>query len=158
MRNRLSAPALLAAAALMAFGPVTAAAQKLQYPTTKKVEQFDTYHGVRVADPYRWLEDEKSPEVAKWVEEQNKVTFAYLEKIPFRQQVRSRLERLFNYPKFGSPFRRGDYYFFSKNDGLQNQSVLYVQKGLDGTPEVLLDPNKFSPEDRKSTRLNSSHA
>jgi prolyl oligopeptidase len=146
MRKRLSAPALLAAAALAALCPAAASAQKLQYPTTKKVEQLDTYHGVKVADPYRWLEDEKSPEVAKWVEEQNKVTFAYLEKIPYRQQVRARLERLFNYPKFGSPFRRGEYYFFSKNDGLQNQSVLYVQKGLDGAPEVLIDPNKFSAD------------
>ncbi|HLL75633.1 MAG TPA: prolyl oligopeptidase family serine peptidase [Pyrinomonadaceae bacterium] len=145
MRNRLFATAVLAAAAVTALCPA-AFAQKVQYPTTKKVEQFDTYHGVRVADPYRWLEDEKSPEVAKWVEEQNKVTFAYLEKIPYRQQVRARLEKLFNYPKFGSPFRRGEYYFFSKNDGLQNQSVLYVQKGLDGTPEVLLDPNKFSAD------------
>src|ERR671921_99551 len=107
MRNRLYARAALAAAAALA--------QKVQYPATKKVEQFDTYHGVKVADPYRWLEDEKSPEVARWVEEQNKVTFAYLEKIPFRQQVRARLEKLFNYPKFGSPFRRGEYYFFSKN-------------------------------------------
>ncbi|HEY9284835.1 MAG TPA: prolyl oligopeptidase family serine peptidase [Pyrinomonadaceae bacterium] len=146
MRKRLAARAALAAAALVALCPAALVAQRLQYPATKKVEQFDTYHGVRVADPYRWLEDEKSPEVAKWVEEQNKVTFAYLEKIPFRQQVRARLEKLFNYPKFGSPFRRGEYYFFSKNDGLQNQSVLYVQKGLDGAPEVLLDPNKFSAD------------
>jgi len=131
----------------LAFACQTATvAQKLQYPTTKKVEQWDTYHGVKVADPYRWLEEEKSAETAKWVEDQNKVTFAYLEKIPFRAAVRARLEKLFNYPKYGAPFRRGDYYLFSKNDGLQNQSVLYIQKGLDGPPEVLLDPNKFSAE------------
>ena len=147
MRNRLSLPATLAAAALAAFlCPAAVSAQKLQYPTTKKVEQVDTYHGVKVADPYRWLEDEKSPEVAKWVEEQNKVTFSYLGSIPYRERVRARLEKVFNYPKYGSPFRRGEYYFFSKNEGLQNQSVLYIQKGLDGTPEVLLDPNKFSAE------------
>ena len=146
MRKRLSLPATLVAAALAALSPAVASAQKPQYPTTKKVEQFDTYHGVKVTDPYRWLEDEKSPEVARWVEEQNKVTFAYLGKIPYREQVRARLEKLFNYPKYGSPFRRGEYYFFSKNEGLQNQSVLYMQKGLDGTPEVLLDPNKFSAE------------
>jgi prolyl oligopeptidase len=146
MRKRVSLSAALVAAALVFLCSAAASAQKLQYPTTKKVEQFDTYHGVKVADPYRWLEDEKSPEVAKWVEEQNKVTSAYLSKIPFRDQLRVRLEKLFNYPKYGTPFRRGAYYFFSKNEGLQNQSILYVQKGLDGTPEVLLDPNKFSAE------------
>jgi len=148
MRERLSAlRTFIALAAALVFAFESAAvAQKLQYPSTKKVEHWDTYHGVKVADPYRWLEEEKSVETAKWVEEQNKVTFAFLEKIPFRAAVRTRLEKLFNYPKYSAPFRRGDYYFFSKNDGLQNQSVLYVQKGLDGTPEVLLDPNKFSAE------------
>jgi prolyl oligopeptidase len=123
-------------------------AQNLQYPQTKKVDHFDTYFGVKVADPYRWLEDENSPETRQWIEEQNKVTFGYLEKIPFRQQVKQRLENLFNYPKytqpFPQPFHRGDYYFFSKNDGLQNQGVLYIQKGIDGKPEVLIDPNKLS--------------
>src|SRR5262249_4764097 len=92
------------------------------------------------------LEDENSPETAKWVESQNRLTFDYLEKIPFRESVKTRVAGLFNYPKFGAPFRNGDYYFFSKNDGLQNQSVYYRQKGLDGTPEVLLDPNKFSTD------------
>ena len=126
--------------------PPVNAQQGLQYPATKKMDHTDTYFGVKVADPYRWLEDDNSPETAKWVEEQNKVTFAYLEKIPYRAKLKQRLEKLFNYPKYSAPSRRGDYFIFSKNDGLQNQSVLYIQKGLDGTPEVLLDPNKFSTD------------
>jgi prolyl oligopeptidase len=125
---------------------VTVGAQKPQYPQTRKVDHTDTYHGVKVADPYRWLEDDNSPETAKWVEEQNKVTFAYLEKIPYRAKIKERLEQIYNYPKIGAPFRKGALYFFYKNDGLQNQSVLYVQKGLDGKPEVLLDPNQWSPD------------
>ncbi|MFL6257551.1 MAG: prolyl oligopeptidase family serine peptidase [Pyrinomonadaceae bacterium] len=122
------------------------AAQRLQYPATKKVEQFDTYFGVKVADPYRWLEDESAPETTRWVEEQNKLTFGYLDQIPYRAQVKDRLTRIYNYARYTAPYRRGEYYFFTKNDGLQNQAVVYVQKGIDGTPEVLLDPNKFSTE------------
>jgi len=119
-------------------------AQKSQYPATKKVEQTDNYHGTAVQDPYRWLENDTSSETKAWVKEQNKVTQAYLEKIPYRTAFKKRLEELANYPKYSSPFRAGEYYFFSKNDGLQNQSVYYVQKGLNGTPEVFLDPNKMS--------------
>lgn len=119
---------------------------KLTYPEAKKIDHVDDYHGVKVADPYRWLEDETSADTAVWVEAQNKVTFAYLEKIPFRAQLAARLEKLYNYPKYTSPSRRGDYFFFTKNDGLQNQSVFYIQKGLDGTPEVLIDPNKLSAD------------
>ncbi len=131
--------------ALAAIGFV-GSAQQIEYPKTRKVDHVDTYHGVQIADPYRWLEDDRSEETAKWVEEQNKVAFAYLEKIPYRAKLKERLERLYNYPKYGSPFRKGELYFFSKNDGLQNQSVLYVQKGLNGTPEVLIDPNKLSED------------
>src|SRR5215204_5810136 len=136
------------AALALALGVLSPAvsAQKLQYPASKKGQQVDTYFGVKVADPYRWLEDEGSPETTRWVEEQNKVTFAYLEKIPYRAAVKERLTKLFNYARYSAPYRRGDYYFFTKNDGLQNQSVVYMQKGLDGAPEVLLDPNKFSAE------------
>ena len=119
---------------------------RLSYPVTKTIEQVDNYHGINIADPYRWLEEDSSPERAAWVEAQNKVTFAYLEKIPFRGQLAARLEKLYNYPKYSSPTRRGEYFFFTKNDGLQNQSVWYVQKGLDGPPEVLIDPNKFSAD------------
>ena len=146
--NRLSTHArrLAAFAILLCVTCPPAAAQRLQYPASKKGEQVDTYFGVKVADPYRWLEDEGSPETARWVEEQNKVTFSYLEQIPYRARVKERLTRLYNYARYSAPYRRGDYWFFTKNDGLQNQSVVYVQKGLDGAPEVLLDPNKFSPD------------
>jgi prolyl oligopeptidase len=125
---------------------LTAIAQKLNYPVTRKVDHVDTYFGVSVADPYRWLEDDNSAETAQWVEAENKVTFAYLDKIPYRMKVKERLQKLYNYPRYTAPNRRGEYFFFSKNDGLQNQSVLYIQKGLDGTPEVFLDPNKFSED------------
>jgi prolyl oligopeptidase len=125
---------------------VTLSAQGIQYPATKTVDHVDTYHGVKVPDPYRWLEDDASAETAAWVEAQNKVTFAYLDKIPYRAQLNKRLQALFNYAKYSSPSRRGEHYFFSKNDGLQNQSVLYIQKGLNGTPEVLIDPNKWSED------------
>jgi prolyl oligopeptidase len=122
------------------------ASQQLSYPKTRKVDHVDTYFGTQVRDDYRWLEDDNSSETAAWVEAQNKVTFSYLEKIPYRQRMRERLEKLYNYPRIGSPSRRGEYYYFSKNDGLQNQSVLYRQKGLEGAPEVFLDPNKFSAD------------
>jgi prolyl oligopeptidase len=121
-------------------------AQGLPYPDTRTVDHVDVYHGTTVADPYRWLEDDTSAETAKWVEAQNKVTFAYLEKIPFRQQLFTRLQNLFNYAKYSAPSRKGDYFFFRKNDGLQNQSVLYIQKGLEGKPEVLIDPNSWSAD------------
>jgi len=134
---------VLAAFFLMSIG---ASAQTLLYPKTAKVAQRDAYFGVNVADPYRWLEDDRSPETAKWVEAQNRVTFDYLEKIPYRQQLKARLEKIYNYPKYSQPFRKGENFFFYKNDGLQNQSVLYVQKGLLGKPEVLSDPNTFSAD------------
>jgi prolyl oligopeptidase len=116
------------------------------YPPTKKVDHVDTYFGTAVPDPYRWLEDENSPETASWVEAENKVTFAYLDKLAYRPLLKTRLEKLYNYPRISAPSRRGEWFFFSKNDGLQNQSVQYIQKGLDGAPEVLIDPNKFSTD------------
>src|SRR5262245_21414489 len=122
------------------------ATQGLQYPSTKTVDQVDVYHGTKVADPYRWLEDDTSAETAAWVEAQNKVTFAYLEQIPFRQQLLQRLKSLYNYEKYSTPSRKGDFYFFRKNDGLQNQSVLFIQKGLEGKPEALVDPNAWSAD------------
>lgn len=130
-----------------------AAENALTYPVTKKVDQVDDYFGTKVADPYRWLEDDKAAETAEWVEAQNKVTFGYLEKIPYREKIRTRLRELYNYPRYTSPKRAGDYYFFSKNDGLQNQSVLYIQKGLDGEPKVFLDPNKLSEDGTVKVRL-----
>lgn len=119
---------------------------KLIYPETKKVDVVDNYFGTKVPDPYRWLEDDNSPEVAAWVEAENKVTFGYLDKIAYRPQLKERLTKLLNYPKYGAPTRRGEWFFSTKNDGLQNQNVWYIQKGLDGAPELLLDPNKFSAD------------
>ena len=124
----------------------TQASSRLVYPETKKVNVVDDYFGTKVSDPYRWLEDDKSPAVEAWVEAENKVTFAYLDQIPYRAQVKERLTQLFNYPKFTAPSRRGEWFFFSKNEGLQNQSVHFIQKGLDGVPDLLLDPNKFSAD------------
>ncbi len=125
---------------------INGAETKLNYPETRKSDQIDDYFGVKVPDPYRWLEDENSAETKAWVEAENKVTFAYLGKIAYREKLKARLTQLINYPRISAPFHRGDTYFFTKNDGLQNQSVYYVQKGLDGAPEVFLDPNKFSAD------------
>lgn len=125
---------------------VAQAAQGIQYPVTRAVDHVDTYHGTTVPDPYRWLEDDTSAETAAWVEAQNQVTFAYLEKIPYRARLLKRLNALYDYAKYSAPSRRGEFYFFSKNDGLQNQSVLYIQKGLTGAPEVLIDPNSWSTD------------
>ena len=117
------------------------------YPETRKdLSVTDNYFGTEVADPYRWLEDDRSDETAAWVKAQNDVTFDYLSQIPYRDAIKDRLLELYDYPKYGAPGKRGDYYFFFKNDGLQNQSVMYRQKGLDGEPEVFLDPNTFSTD------------
>lgn len=116
------------------------------YPATAKVDTVDVYFGTEVKDPYRWLEDDRSEQTAAWVKSQNEVTFDYLNKIPFREQVKARLEKLWNYEKVGTPFREGEYYYFYKNDGLQNQYVVYRKKGLDGEVEVFLDPNTFSKD------------
>ncbi len=116
------------------------------YPATQKTNQVDNYHGVKVADPYRWLEDDNAPATKAWVEAQNQVTFGYLDTIPERDAIRDRLTKLWNYERYGVPFKRGGKYFFTKNDGLQNQSVLYVTDSLDAEPRVLLDPNKLSAD------------
>ena len=119
--------------------------ESINYPITAKGNVVDTIFGTPVPDPYRWLEDDRSAETAAWVKEQNKVTFAYLEKIPYREQIKERLTKVWNYEKYGLPFREGDYTYFTKNDGLQNQSVFYRQKeGQE--PELFLDPNTFSPD------------
>ncbi len=148
----LSLPFLQRSSAQQSMAPAGSAASakrsdpKIVYPVTKKIEQVDEYFGVKVADPYRWLEDETAAETKAWVEEQNRVTFGYLDKIPYREKLKTRLTQLYNYPRFSAPIRRGDTYFFTKNDGLQNQSVFYIQQGENGTPEVFLDPNKFSAD------------
>lgn len=136
---------LMAAAATSCQSTMTI--QTKPYPETRRDTTVrDNYHGTIVADPYRWLEDDNSAETAEWVRAQNAVTQDYLSQIPYRDQIRERLTQLYDYPKEGTPFRVGEYYFFYKNDGLQNQSVLYYQKGLDGTPEVFLDPNTLSDD------------
>ncbi|MDX1758521.1 MAG: prolyl oligopeptidase family serine peptidase [Arenibacter algicola] len=118
----------------------------LKYPNTKKVDSVDTYFGIKIQDPFRWLEDDRSPETENWVKEQNKTTFNYLDKIPFRKELKKRLEQLWNFEKLGSPFKEGDYVYFFKNDGLQNQNVLYRKKGEEAQAEVFLDPNSFSED------------
>ena len=121
-------------------------AQTLQYPSARKSDVVDDYHGTKVADPYRWLEDPDSPESRSWIEAENRLTNAYLADIPARGRIRDRLTKLWNYPKFGAPFRKAGRYFFFKNDGLQNQSVLYKQASLAANPETLLDPNLLSED------------
>ncbi|MCK0189565.1 prolyl oligopeptidase family serine peptidase [Arenibacter sp. F20364] len=118
----------------------------LKYPNTKKVDSVDTYFGTKVIDPFRWLEDDRSPETENWVKQQNVTTFNYLEKIPFRKDIKKRLEQLWNFEKLGSPFKEGNYIYFFKNDGLQDQNVLYRKKGEEGEATVFLDPNSFSKD------------
>ncbi len=122
--------------------------RSLTYPETKKVDTVDNYFGTEVKDPYRWLEDDRSPDTEAWVKEENKATFGYLDKIPYREEIKKRLEDIWNYEKIGSPNKEGDYTYFSKNDGLQNQYVIYRYKtGEDpSTAEVFLDPNTFSED------------
>lgn len=128
-------------------------ASMLKYPITNKVDTVDNYFGVEVADPYRWLEDDNSEETGQWVKEQNEVTNSFLEQIPYREEIEARYTELFNYPKLSSPHQVGDYYFFYKNSGLQNQSVIYYQKGLDGEAQVFIDPNELSAEGTTSISL-----
>ena len=119
--------------------------ENLKYPDTRKGNVVDTIFGVPVADPYRWLEDDMSKETEEWVKAQNNITFGYLDKISYRDQIRERLMEIWNYEKFSIPFREGDYIYFAKNDGLQNQYVYYRQKE-GGEPELFLDPNSFSAD------------
>ncbi len=118
----------------------------LTYPKARHVAQVDDYHGVKVPDPFRWLEEDDSEETKAWVEAENKVTFGYLEKIPRRKAIKERLRRLWNFERYGVPFKEGGRYFFTRNDGLQNQSVLYTVESLEHPPRVLLDPNTLSSD------------
>lgn len=120
--------------------------KKPNYPPAKQINQVDDYHGTKIADPYRWLEDPDAPDSRAWIEAQNKLTFGFLEEIPARQQIKERLTKLWNYEKYGAPFKEGGRYFYFKNDGLQNQNVLYTLYSLAAEPRVLLDPNKFSAD------------
>ncbi len=122
--------------------------EQLDYPQTRRVDVVDEIFGIKVPDPYRWLETDvrESEEVAKWVEQENLVTFAYLKKLPYRDQIEKRLTKLWNFEKYSPPMKAGDRYYFSKNDGLQNQSVVYRQANLDAEPQALIDPNEWSTE------------
>jgi prolyl oligopeptidase len=119
--------------------------KKIEYPVTKKGDVVDDYFGTKVADPYRWLENDTSKETAAWVKAENIVTFEYLEAIPYREEIKERLQKMWNYEKYTAPVREGSYTYFSKNDGLQNQFVIYRQKDNE-EPEVFLDPNTFSAD------------
>lgn len=140
--------ALLAAAGVA--GSVAAqsapSSAPIEYPDARRVEQVDDYHGVKVSDPYRWLEDTDAPETKRWVEEENALTSSYLASIPERDAIRSRLTTLWNYPKYGVPVKRGGLYVFAENSGLQNQAVLYAQRKLGEKPVAILDPNTLSPD------------
>lgn len=121
-------------------------AQDLKYPAARVSDVVDNYHGTKVADPYRWLEDPEAAETHTWVEQENQLTHSFIDAIPARKLLQQRFTEIINYPKYGLPFRRGAHYFFSKNDGLQNQAVLYLQNSLNDTPKVLIDPNKLSTD------------
>lgn len=125
---------------------MSACKPNLKYPVAKKVDTITDYFGTKIADPYRWLENDTSAETAEWVRLENELTENYLSKIPFREELKERLTKIWDFPKVGVPNKEGPWYLFSKNDGLQNQSVLYVQEGLEGTPRVLLDPNTLSED------------
>jgi prolyl oligopeptidase len=143
-----SRAAALAGLGLCFLSAALAGDTPLKYPQTRRVDHVDVYHGTSVPDPYRWLEDDvrKSPDVAAWVEEENKLTFNYLNAIPQREAIHKRLKELWNYERYSAPFKAGGRYFYTKNDGLQNQSVLYTLDSLEGETRVLLDPNKWSKD------------
>ncbi|MBL8815347.1 MAG: S9 family peptidase [Planctomyces sp.] len=133
---------------LSSCSQVTAQEKNIVYPQTKTVDQVDEFHGTKVEDPYRWLEDDvrESKDVAAWVEEQNKLTFGFLKSIPQRDAIEKRMTALWNYEKISPPFKRGGRYYFSRNDGLQNQNVLWTQETLESEPRILLDPNSWSKD------------
>ena len=118
---------------------------QIKYPQTKKTDKVDSYFETKIPDPYRWLEDDRSTETADWVKAQNQLTFGYLTSIPFRNTIKERMEKLWNYEKVSAPFKEGKYTYYYKNNGLQNQSVLY-RKDAAGTEELFLDPNTFSKD------------
>jgi prolyl oligopeptidase len=125
---------------------VTQAPERLVYPVARKDDVVEDYHGTKVADPYRWLEDPDSPESRQWIEAQNQLAFGYLEKIPARARLKQRMTELWDYEKYGVPWREGNRYFFTRNNGLQSQSVLYTADSLEAEPRVLLDPNTLSAD------------
>ena len=133
-------------AATPAAGAACVAGSVVAYPVTTKLAHTDNYHGTTIADPYRWLEDANSAETKQWVDAQNAVTQGYLGQIPQREAIRQRLTKLWNYERYSVPSKEGGRYFYSRNDGLQNQSVLYTMKSLNDTPRMLLDPNTLAAD------------
>lgn len=131
---------------LIVFLQLQVFCQQLHYPPAKKISHIDNYHGTNVEDPYRWLEDLNSEETKEWIKAQNELTNSYFSNIPFREKIKKRLTDLWNYERYTNPIKIGEYYIYSKNDGLQEQNVYYIQKGIDGTSEVLIDPNKLSED------------
>jgi prolyl oligopeptidase len=128
------------------FSVAQTTSSPLSYPQARRSDQVDDYHGTKVADPYRWLEDTDSAETHAWVEAENKLTFSYLDQIPYRQAIRDRLTKLWNYERYTSPHQEGGRYFYEHNDGLQNQNVLFVAESLNAAPRTLLDPNTLSTD------------
>lgn len=122
----------------------------LKYPVARKSDTFDVYFGQKIQDPYRWLENPNSKETKKWIAEEKKLTFDYLNEIPFREHIKKRLYQVYNYPKMTCPFKKAGRYFFLKNSGLQNQDILYLQENLDSVPKILLDPNQLDEEGKIS--------
>src|SRR2546421_5065090 len=141
--KRMSLFVLFVALAIIAFGKNE---RVFRYPDARKSDQIDDYHGTKVADPYRWLEDPDSPESRAWIEAENKITFDFLGKIPQRDAIKKRITELWDYEKFGVPFKQRERYFISRNSGLQNQSVLYVASNLKEKPRELLDPNTLAKD------------
>mgnify|MGYP001815572079 CR=1 FL=1 len=146
-KTSLLFPALLLAVACER-SPTPDATPQIEYPDTATVELVDSYHGTEVADPYRWLEDEvrESDDVSNWVDAQNDVTFAYLATIPERERIVKRMTELWDYERYGLPRKEGGRYFYSHNDGLQNQSVIFTQSALDAEREHLIDPKSWSED------------
>ncbi len=135
-----------AVAAAVACFAAQAQGQKLSYPEARKGDVVDDYHGTKIADPYRWMEDIDAKEVTEWVEIQNKLTSGYVERLPLREHFRKRITELWNYPKTGLPLREAGRLFYSKNSGLQRQSPVYMRENLDAEPRLVIDPNALSPD------------
>ncbi|HEY4062236.1 MAG TPA: prolyl oligopeptidase family serine peptidase [Puia sp.] len=146
MRNNLLLPTMTLPGLVFLLFCMPACKQPEAYPVTKKVNQVDDYFGTKVSDPYRWLENDTSAETRQWELAQQTYTENYLSKISFRPAIMKRLKEVYNYPRYRNAFKIGDYIFYAHNDGLQNQSVYFYQKGLDGTPQVLIDPNQLSKD------------
>ena len=137
---------IVAVVLAMAAVPRVAEGQALKYPETRRVDQVDDYHGLRVADPYRWMEELDAPEVKAWAAAENHVTMEYLSHLPNREAIKARLTTLYNYPRVTVPYWEGGHWFYRRNSGLQRQAVWYTRATLGGPEQVLLDPNVLSPD------------